>query len=89
MMQSQTSDDAIPRNLIIFVGGLKLLVVTVESKGELMHPNRWVFFQEIKDPVRPQKVLLWVAENAEEVWCLCMQRSTRCYFSSDKLETCR
>jgi len=29
MMQSQTSDDAIPRNLIIFVSGLKLLVVSV------------------------------------------------------------
>jgi len=29
MTQSQTSDDAIPRNLTIFVGGLKLLVVTV------------------------------------------------------------
>jgi len=28
-MQSQTWDDAIPRNLIIFMGGLKLLVVTV------------------------------------------------------------
>jgi len=28
-MQSQTSDDAILRNILIFEGGLKLLVVTV------------------------------------------------------------
>jgi len=34
MMQSQTSDDAIPRNLIIFVGGLKPLVVTVLQENE-------------------------------------------------------
>jgi len=36
-MQSQTSDDAIPRNLIIFVGGLKLLVVTVARLRDFQH----------------------------------------------------
>jgi len=40
MMQSQIWDDAIPRNLNFFVGGLKLLAVTVKWRlGSLVNNN--------------------------------------------------